>query len=106
MDQLKSANPNGRFWIKIDGTDVKTGLMESMKKVWNGDEDLGNGELGNIRKEYEERLEKLSALKDAKNKETLLTLLTAMIEIMSDDVVFLRQGFAEAKETYRHKFET
>lgn len=45
LDQLQSANPNGRYWIKIDGTDVKTGLMESERKVWNGDEDLGDGEL-------------------------------------------------------------
>jgi len=45
LDLLKSSNPNGRFWIKIDATDIKRCIMESQRKVWNGDEDLGDGKL-------------------------------------------------------------
>ncbi|XP_028512968.1 uncharacterized protein LOC114574477 [Exaiptasia diaphana] len=106
LDQLKSANPKGRFWIKIDGTDVKTALMESVRKVWNGDEDLGDGELKKQRDEYEKRLEKLGELKDAKNKEILMKDLTGMIATVKEDVAFLNKGFADAIEVYQHKFNT
>lgn len=53
MDGLKAANPDGRFWLKLDGTDVKECLQESVKKVWNGDVDLGDGKLQLLRSEYE-----------------------------------------------------
>ncbi|KAK3750315.1 hypothetical protein QZH41_010821, partial [Actinostola sp. cb2023] len=32
LKQLKEANPSGRFWIKLDGTDVESALMESMRR--------------------------------------------------------------------------
>ena len=33
----KKAHPNGRFWIKLDGTDMKRCLQESLDGQWNGD---------------------------------------------------------------------
>lgn len=33
LDGLKTANPDGRYWLKLDGTDVKECLMESVKGV-------------------------------------------------------------------------
>ena len=62
--KLKEANPDGRFWLKLDGTDVKTALMESMKGVWNGDADIGDGTLQMTRKEYDERIKSVNALSD------------------------------------------
>ena len=35
--------PEAMWWIKSDGVDVVSGLMESTKRVWNGDVDLGDG---------------------------------------------------------------
>eukprot|EP00112_Aurelia_sp_Birch-Aquarium-sp1_P015505 Seg3441.2 transcript_id=Seg3441.2/GoldUCD/mRNA.D3Y31 product="hypothetical protein" protein_id=Seg3441.2/GoldUCD/D3Y31 len=35
LQQLKEANPDGRFWIKLDATDAKAGIFESMRGVWN-----------------------------------------------------------------------
>ena len=58
----KLCNPNGRFWLKIDGTDVKKGLMESQKRVWNGDLDLGDGSLQNLRQEYDNKVERIKQL--------------------------------------------
>lgn len=55
LKELKTANPDGRFWIKPDRTDVKPALLESMRKEWNGDVDLGNGKFQSLRREYEER---------------------------------------------------
>ena len=42
IKELKTENPNGRFWIKLDGTDVTAGIMQSKRKVWNGDVDHDN----------------------------------------------------------------
>ena len=53
FDELKEANPSGRFWLKLDATDIKEALMESMKGVWNGDVDLGDGKLQELRVEYD-----------------------------------------------------
>ena len=46
LDELKRANPDGRFWLKLDGTGVKTGIQEFVKGKWNGDLDLLDGKLG------------------------------------------------------------
>ena len=36
LEVLKSANPDGRFWLKLVETYVKAWFMESVKAVWNG----------------------------------------------------------------------
>jgi hypothetical protein len=53
---MKAAYPSGRFWIKGDGCDFKPALQQSVKGVWNGDSDLGDGTLQNLRNDYEQRL--------------------------------------------------
>jgi hypothetical protein len=58
---MKSAYPSGRFWIKGDGCDIKPALQQSVRGVWNGDADLGDGNLEDLRTDYEERM------KDIKN---------------------------------------
>ncbi|XP_072045460.1 uncharacterized protein [Amphiura filiformis] len=55
LKKLKNANPDGKFWLKADGTDIKRGLQESMTGKWNGDVDLLDGELEKKRKEYDMR---------------------------------------------------
>ena len=52
MKHLKESHPNGRFWLKVDACDIKPALMESVKGEWNGDIDLGDEQLNNMRKEY------------------------------------------------------
>ena len=56
FDELKEANPSGRFWLKLNTTDIKEALMESMKGVWNDDVDLGDAKLKELRKEYDNRV--------------------------------------------------
>ncbi len=53
---MKSAYPSGRFWIKGDGCDIKPALQQSVRGVWNGDADLGDGALQALRTDYEERM--------------------------------------------------
>ena len=56
FEYLKKANPNGRFWIQLNATDLKEALMESMKGAWNGDGDIGDGKLQGSRREYDGRV--------------------------------------------------
>lgn len=48
LKQLKKSNPKGRFWIKADTFDVNAALQESVKGIWNGDTDLGDGKLQDL----------------------------------------------------------
>ena len=102
---LKQANPDGRFWIKIDGTDVKTALMESMRGEWNGDVDLGDGELQMLRENYDERLKGIVALAEkGQSRESLVSKLSVRIKTISDDVNFLNKGFTAAINKYKEKY--
>ncbi|XP_031572632.1 uncharacterized protein LOC116306685 [Actinia tenebrosa] len=55
LKQLKASNPKGRFWIKADAFDVSAALQESVKGTWNGDVDLGDYRLQQLRKDYDKR---------------------------------------------------
>ena len=88
--KLKEANPTGRFWVKIDGTDVKTALIESMRGKWNGDADLGDGTLAISRKQYDDRVKSGTELSDKEqDKKSLIDRLMTCVSNLSDDVVFL-----------------
>ena len=52
MQQAKASNPGGRWWIKADACDVHCGLHESVKGLWSGDEDLGDGVINVLYSEY------------------------------------------------------
>lgn len=56
VKELVKCNPKGRFWIKVDATDVKPALQESLRKELNGDVDLMDGKLQENRREYEARI--------------------------------------------------
>jgi hypothetical protein len=32
--QIKESNPDGRFWLKADGVDIKPALQESVNGKW------------------------------------------------------------------------
>ena len=55
--------PENRFWIKLVATDVGVAIMESGRRVWNGDKDLGDGQLQKLRQEHDERFQLVDALK-------------------------------------------
>ena len=40
MSLEAALNPSGRWWLKLDKTDIKKGLLESLRGIWNGDADL------------------------------------------------------------------
>lgn len=102
LDLLKSSNPNGRFWIKIDATDIKSCIMESQKKVWNGDEDLGDGKLEALRDKYEERMADMHRLK-SRNAAEVKEVLPRVLDAFTDDIIFLYKSFKEAADHFEKK---
>ena len=103
MKQLKEANPSGRFWIKLDGTDVESALMESMRKEWNGDVNLGDGKLQVLRSQYEARLLLAKETPKAVTRQTLEQNIIKIIEDVEDDITFLASGLGKAIELFRAK---
>lgn len=105
LQQLKSANPDGRFWIKVDGTDVRPALLESMRKEWNGDVDLGNGNLLILRRQYDERCQTFKDSTHACSLVALQQCVTAIIDTIDDDITFLSEGLEKATKLFREKDE-
>lgn len=104
FDQLQEANPNGRFWLKLDATDIKEALMESMKGVWNGDVDLGDGKLQELREDYDGRVNLVISLAGCDCRRELEVGLKKWIDELDEDVLFLDTGFNDAIEVYRKKY--
>jgi hypothetical protein len=52
-------HPKTRWWIKADGCDVVGGLEEL---EWNGDIDLGTGELQKMYHTYQDRLKRVKSV--------------------------------------------
>lgn len=104
LDILQSSNPDGRFWIKLDATDIKVAVMESARKVWNGDMDLGDGQLEALRQEYNERIALLDGLKNNPNLTEMRDTIPRAINQLEEDTVFLEEGFKHASETFQKKF--
>ena len=75
--------------------------MESGRRVWNGDEDLGDGQLQKLRQEYDERFQLVDALKKQGVSVAILQqTLPKVIDQFDEDTVFLDSGFKEASEHF------
>lgn len=78
--------------------------MESMKGVWNGDEDLGNGKLQELRGLYDGRVDLVAGLSSCGTCADLELGLRSWLDQLDEDVVFLDDGFKEAVAEYQKKF--
>lgn len=90
--------------MKLDGMDVKACLMESVKGVWNGDVDLGDGKLQQLRSEYENRLQVFKVLSKAESRNVLEDTLRRRLDELNTDKNFLLNGLSVAVEDYSKKF--
>ena len=106
IKELVKCNPKGRFWLKADGTDVKAALQESVRREWNGDVDLLDGKLQDIRREYEARISSCEIISKANDisTEDLVAAFTALIAALEEDIIFLDDGLQKAVESFRSKF--
>jgi len=83
--------PKSRWWIKSDGCDVVSGLMESTTNVWNGDVDYGDGAVQKHHREYVERLEVVDSLSGC-NQSSLIPNLQSLYMPVVEDVKFVDSG--------------
>ena len=80
--------------------------MESGRRVWNGDEDLGDGQLQKLRQEYDERFQVLDGLKNqGAGVANLRQAIPKVIDQLEKDVLFLDNGFKEASAHFEKKFQ-
>ena len=68
--------------------------MESQRKVWSGDEDLGD--------KYEERMADMHWLK-FRNAAEVKEVLPRVLDALTDDITFLDKGFKEAADHFEKK---
>ena len=79
--------------------------MESFSGVWNGDVDLGDGKLEELRREYDQRVVLAGSVVRSENRGGLELQLRKCVDSLEDDISFLDDGFQLAVEDYRKKFE-
>ena len=101
---MKATYPAGRFWIKGDGCDIKPALQQSVKGVWNGDADLGDGVLQNLRTDYEQRIKTFKNLASPQTdvKKVVDDIEKVTVDLETDKQ-FLTQGVMKAQKAYTEK---
>lgn len=70
-----------------------SGLMESTKRVWNGDIDLGDGVVQTRHADYIQRLQQVENLVAVERaQQTLSSLLSTVQSNVNDDIMFVDSG--------------
>jgi hypothetical protein len=108
MEALKKAtlgNPHGRWWIKADGCDVRKGLLESVRQVWSGDEDLGDGFVQQLFEVYWARRWAITAIGSPKRLASVALDVKKVCDQLQRDLEFLTHGMKSANEMYSKALE-
>ena len=96
MDQAVKTIPTTSWWIKSDGVDVTSGLMQSNRQEWYGDVDLGDGELQGKYEDYINRLKLVDGLcrqvHDQHQRLLTCTDLRIIVTQLEDDRGFINKG--------------
>ena len=73
MKFLHETHPNGRWWLKADGTDIQEELRESVRNEWSGDVDLDDGKLQDKYLKYVEYIKFVNSngMKDRTSSDTI-----------------------------------
>ena len=88
----------------MDAFDVKAALQESVKGVWNGDVDLGDGKVTLLHQEYESRRSLCQGNNLKEDRAFLESQLMSLIDALREDVNFLSTGLVSAEQEYEKKF--
>ena len=98
---MKESHPKGRFWIKVDASDLKSALQESTRGIWNGDVDMLDRRVAALHKQYVER----KVLMNTNiGRDQLLLNVMKMVDLLKEDVGFLADGLEKADSNYRKRF--
>ena len=105
LRQAKQSNPNGRWWIKADACDVQKGLRESMRGIWAGDEDLGDGSLQTLYESYKARCTFVKSIGSSARSSMVSVDLQKLLLELGDDLVFLTNGAGVANQAYQRALQ-
>lgn len=78
--------------------------MELVKGVWNGDVDLGDGKLQELREKYESSFNFLSGLFIYNSGREFEVGLQQWIDRLEEDVIFFDSGYKEVVVVYIKKY--
>ena len=78
--------------------------MKSASDIWNGDVDLGNGQLQLLRSEYDTTVNLATVISTTDNRNRLEIELLMLDDSLDEDIPFLDDGFKLPVEDYRKKF--
>lgn len=93
LDEAVKSHPNSWWWLKADGCDINTGLMESTRLQWSGDVDLNDGTLQAQYSAYLERLAHVEGITvEQQNLEIVIEQLHRLSNELSDDLDFIDSG--------------
>ena len=92
LKQAKRSIPEGRWWIKADGCDVRKGLWESMRSIWSGDKDLGDGTLQALYDEYKVRCAFVKGIGTSGGSRVILNDVGTLLVELQKDLEFLSTG--------------
>lgn len=79
--------------------------MESVSGVWNGDVDMGDGLLQELRRVYDGRVSLVGSVAAIHNRDSLEVELRKCVDSLDVDIPFLDEGFQLAVQDYRKKFD-
>ena len=106
LKNLKKTNPNGRFWLKADACDIKAVLQQSTSGEWNGDSDLGDGELQLLHQEFQERVACLDVGSIQIHRDVVEQHICLALDSFRKDITFLEDGLKKADQLYQSKFNS
>lgn len=90
LKTLHEADPSGRFWVKLDATDVKIGLLVSTKGIWSGDSDLASDTLSTLKEEHRLREDLVNQLCVTKDACVLEELMKNTVQNLEGDIALLK----------------
>ena len=98
LDEAVKTLPNSSWWIKSDGVDVVSGLMESNRQEWYGDVDLADGVTQKQHQDYLDRLVVVDglcrSLSDAHQRLLTCRDLRVVQSSLKDDGEFIDKGLS------------
>ena len=93
LNEAAKCHPNSWWWLKADGCDINTGLMESTRQQGSGDVDLNDGTQQAQYSAYMERLAYVEGIAvEQQHLELLVEQLHHVASELSDDLDFIDSG--------------
>ncbi|CAB4036915.1 Hypothetical predicted protein, partial [Paramuricea clavata] len=100
LNKAKEGKPQGRWWIKADGCDVRKGLRESVRVTWSGDEDLGDGSLQRLFNIYKLRRSSVMVIGNPKRSGVVCSDMKKVLADLKNDLDFLTIGAKASNKAY------